>query len=109
MHVNATVTTTVVVHLQQQERFNHTRRLPRSVDPAGYDPLDTYVVEEVGYSGGHTSFVGRKVLRQGNLAKRTTLLNNISAADVPEEIATAIRGAIRASVGEQAKALGLLR
>jgi hypothetical protein len=106
MRTNATVTALVVVHLDQQERFSYTRPVnPYDSRPHG----DTYVVEEVGYHGGLTSFVGRKVLQQGNLAKRMTMLHNIPAREVPEDIAVAIRGAVRARVGEQAKALGLLR
>ena len=97
MRTNAVTTTTVVVHLTGSGRFPYTA-LGRDL-----------IIEQVGYSGGHTSFVGRHVLKRGGWAQRTTLVNNIPAADVPPEIATAIRGAVRASIGEQARALGMLR
>jgi hypothetical protein len=105
MRTNATSILTVVVDLDQRERFNYTRPSTR-FEPG---PHDTYVIEQIAYSGGHNSFVGRKVLRLGNLAKRTTLLNNIRTEDVPQEIRSTIMGAVRAHIGEQAKAVGILR
>jgi hypothetical protein len=98
MRTNATVQTTVVVHLDQQERFNHF-----CADGS------TVVVIEVGYSGGHTSYVGHKVLRGGALSKRTYWVHNVPPREVPDDIRESIVGAVRANVGEQARALGLLR
>jgi hypothetical protein len=101
MRTNAHSVVTAIAHLPEGERFQHV------VDT--YGGRTTYVIEEVGYSGGHTSFVGRRMLAKGDLSKRTTLLNNIDPRDVPDGIRESIVGAIRAHVGEQARALGLLR
>ena len=98
MRTNAVVNTTVVVHLSGHERFAYT-------GPSGRE----LILEQVGYSGGHTSFVGRHVLKGKGWSKRTTLVNNIPPREVPDAIRESIVGAVRASIGEQAKALGLLR
>jgi hypothetical protein len=97
MRTNVTGTTTVVVNLDTLERWNR--------EHGG----ETYVIEQVGYSGGHTSFVGRAVLKDGRLGKRSRLFNNIPTTEVPPAIQVTIRGAVRAHIGEQAKALGLIR
>lgn len=98
MRTNVSSITTAVLDLDQRERFNHTCR-----------DGSTVVVEQVGYSGGHTSYVGRKVLKNGALSKRTYWVHNVPTVEIPLDVRSTIMGAVRKHVGEQAKAVGIIR
>lgn len=96
MRAVATVAVTVTVNLVGGERFTY-------VTPDGWE----YLIHRVDYARGEASFRGRRIRNDGQTPSRRQTTIPVPARDVPEHIATDIRGAIRRAVGEQARALGI--
>jgi hypothetical protein len=98
MRTTTTIVTTTTVLLTGSERFTY-------VAPDAWE----YLIHRVDYVRGESVLRGRRIRNDGVTPSRRVTSLPVPARDVPEHIATAIRGSIRAQVGEQARALGIVR